>query len=66
MREYNAAKTPNAREWLALSEVERIDLIIEAHQDEDLEEDALMAHAGIHAAIETQLAMIADTLVPGR
>jgi hypothetical protein len=58
MREYDPQKTPNPREWLSLDEARRIALVSAYHvaHSEDCGASVRM-HAGIHAAVETQLAM---------
>ncbi len=57
MHEYNPAKTPRAQEWLALDEVTRLSLISDFHKRHGDFGESLEAHAGVHAVVETQLAM---------
>ncbi len=57
MRPYDPSKTPNAREWLALDEAERIALIRAYHERHGEFGSSLEAHAGFHCAVETQIAM---------
>jgi hypothetical protein len=64
MEVYDALKSPDPKQWLALTEAERIDLVFESHagEIEDLEEEPdeaehrLRAHASIHVVVETQIA----------
>ena len=57
MHQYNPAKSPKPSEWLALDELTRLDLISQFHEDHGEFGESMEAHAGIHAAGETQLAM---------
>ena len=57
MHQYNPGKNPKPREWLALSEITRLDLISQFHEDHGEFGESMEAHAGIHAVVETQLAM---------
>lgn len=56
MRRYTPYKKPKAREWLHLSEERRISLVEKAHQEEGYDLESLTAHAGVHVAVENQLA----------
>jgi hypothetical protein len=57
LRSYDPAKTPNSREWLALDEARRIVLITKFVQTAGEPAESIEGHAGIHAAVETQIAM---------
>ena len=57
MHQYNPAKSPKPSEWLALDELTRLDLISQFHEDHGEFGESMEAHAGIHATVETQLAM---------
>jgi hypothetical protein len=57
VKSYNPLKSPNRSEWLALSETERIELIHDHHTEQGERVDRLTAHCGIHATIETQMAL---------
>ena len=57
MHQYNPAKNPGPEEWLALDELTRLDLISQFHEDHGEFGESMDAHAGIHAVVETQLAM---------
>lgn len=57
MRSYNPSKTLNHREWLALDEGERLYLVKEFHQSHGEFGASVNAHAAIHAAVETQIAL---------
>jgi hypothetical protein len=57
MNRYDPDNGPDAAQWLALSEAERIDLATDAHRADRLDADALLLHSALHVAVETQLAM---------
>jgi hypothetical protein len=57
MREYDPLKTPEPAQWLALDEAERIELIVQHHEQDKVKVPNLRAHAAIHAVVETQIAM---------
>ncbi|MGD9171738.1 MAG: DUF1841 family protein [Candidatus Thiodiazotropha sp.] len=60
MDEYDPSIAPVSEEWLALPEDERIELVRsfhDKHEKELLEEGQREAHAGIHVAVENQIAM---------
>ena len=57
MRQYDPRKTPDPSQWLALDEAERIELVVQHHERDNVMVPNLRAHAAIHAAIETQIAM---------
>jgi len=59
MENYQPSRCPNAQEWLALDEFERVQLVREYHEDanEPLPEDAIELHASIHVVVENQIAM---------
>jgi hypothetical protein len=65
MERYNPSRAPNPKQWLALSESERLELVAEYHadaseeiqasdSDEALERNDL--HATMHVVVENQLA----------
>ncbi len=56
MRRYDANRRPNPREWLALDEIERSDIVERFHRRHGDYGESLQAHAAIHCVIETQLA----------
>ena len=58
MDTYDPERAPVAAEWLALDESERIEIVKRFHGDAGmlLGDRRDLAHAGIHAAIEVQLA----------
>lgn len=62
---YDPECTPDAAEWLALGESERIALVKRFHRDAGmlLGEQPDLLHAGIHAAIEVQLAVNDEPIV---
>ena len=53
---YDPDVAPDSVEWLALSEAERIEVIEEHHRESGIPAGNMTAHAGIDAAVETQLA----------
>jgi len=65
MERYNPSRAPNPKQWLALSESERLELVSEYHSDasEDIQDndpDEALArndlHATMHVVVENQLA----------
>ena len=62
MHPYNPAKNPEPKEWLALDEHIRLDLISQFHEDHGEFGESMELHAGIHAVVETQLAMDAPNV----
>ncbi len=57
MHQYNPAKDPKPKEWLAIDESARLDLIYEFHEEHGEFGESMETHATIHAVVETQLAM---------
>ena len=57
MRQYDPLRTPEPSSWLALDEAERIQLILQYHEREQVAVPNLRAHAAFHAIVETQVAM---------
>ncbi len=57
MEQYDPLQTPDPAEWQALDEQERIDLILEYHQNQNVELPNEILHAASHAIIENQLAL---------
>lgn len=59
MEKYQPSRCPNAQEWLALGEFERVYLVREFHVDTNasVPEDAMDLHASIHVIVENQIAM---------
>ena len=62
---YDADCAPHAEEWLALEEGERIALVQRFHRDAGtlLGKQQELVHAGIHAAVEVQLALKDEPIV---
>lgn len=54
---YSPDKTPDPKEWLALSEVERMRLARSYHEAARIKLPNVKAHAAIHAAVENQIAI---------
>lgn len=57
MDSYDPANPPPPRAWLALSEMERIDLAEEHHRDVGGFGENLRLHATVHVIVENQVAM---------
>ncbi len=57
MQEYDPKKTPNPKEWLALDEWERTNLIVDYHDSADVELPNPQLHAICHSIVENQIAM---------
>lgn len=69
MEVYDPSQPPDPRQWLALTESERVELVQEFHADalqelEDYDRDEVISrnalHATIHVVVETQLAQHID------
>lgn len=54
---YDPLQNPDPAKWQAIDESERIDLVVEYHQDSEDELPNEMVHASIHVAVENQLAL---------
>lgn len=54
---YNPHKAPKAKEWLALDEQKRIDLIAAYHKKERIPLENVTVHTSFQATIENQAAM---------
>jgi len=54
---YDPHHPPNAKEWLALPELERLDLVLDYHRRRRIQLPNDMLHAAIHVTIENQIAM---------
>jgi hypothetical protein len=57
MDEYDPFTAPDAEEWLALGEQERMDLIEDYHRRKRIRLPNLKVHAIIHAVVENQIAL---------
>lgn len=57
MKHYNPLRSPDPKEWLALDEAERIDLVRKYHRQKSIRLPNLTAHALFHVIIENQLAL---------
>ena len=53
---YNPDSAPDAREWLALPELERIRLAQNYHVSARIKVPSMKAHAAAHVAVENQIA----------
>ncbi|MFH1277327.1 MAG: hypothetical protein ABIK65_02985 [Candidatus Eisenbacteria bacterium] len=60
MTEYDPLQAPDAAEWLATDESERIGLILDFHRRARVKAPSIRTHAIVHAAVETQVAMGAE------
>jgi hypothetical protein len=65
MDRYNPEAAPDAREWLALDEGERLVLVEDYHRDAriSMPRRARRLHATIHTIVENQLALEDQTIV---
>ena len=56
---YDPSIEPDKDVWLATEESERLDAVMEFHEnnDEDLDDNMLTVHSVIHVVVENQLAM---------
>lgn len=60
MHTYNPFVEPNKEEWLAASEVDRVDAVRQFHRsahDNQFDDEALSIHCAIHVIVESQLAI---------
>ena len=57
MKRYDPNRAPDPAEWLELDEQERIVLVERFHRKVPEPAQSLKAHAIVHAAVETQLAL---------
>ncbi len=57
IKKYDPMLAPDPEEWVALSERERIDLIMQYHIKQDIDLPNNEMHSSIHAVIEYQVAM---------
>ena len=63
MLHYDPEQTPNAAEWLALGEQERIALATKFHRAARIKLPNVKMHATIHAIVENQIAEGHETVV---
>jgi hypothetical protein len=54
---YDPLKAPNAAEWLATDEQERIDLALDYHRRMGIEVPNAPVHAMLHTVVENQIAL---------
>ncbi len=54
--DYDANVAPNPRDWLSLSEDERIESVMQSHDEMETESQTRM-HAVMHVVVEGQIAM---------
>jgi hypothetical protein len=57
MDEYDPFTAPDAEEWLALGEQERMNLVEDYHRRKRIRVPNLKVHAIIHAVVENQIAL---------
>ena len=57
MQKYNPLKAPDPEEWLAMDELERIDMVMEYHRRKRIRIPGMKSHAAFHVTVETQIAM---------
>ncbi len=63
MPRYDPELAPNAREWLALGELDRIDLVEEHHRIAGIELPDVRFHSVIHVVVENQVAEGHDPVI---
>jgi hypothetical protein len=56
MRKYDPERMPDAVEWLALDEQERIALVEAYHREAKVKLPNVKMHAAVHAVVENQIA----------
>jgi hypothetical protein len=56
VKQYDPEKTPDPKEWLALDEWERTNLIVDYHDSADVELPNTKLHALFHTIVENQIA----------
>jgi hypothetical protein len=56
IREYDPLTEPHPREWLAMDEQERIDLVTAYHRPARIRLPRAHLHATIHVVVENQIA----------
>ena len=61
MKRYDRLEAPEAQEWLALDEQERIDLVLNYHRKARIRLPNAKVHAIVHAMVETQIALGDET-----
>ena len=61
MKRYDPFEAPEAQEWLALDEQERIDLVLNYHRKARIRLPNAKVHAIVHAMVETQIALGDET-----
>ena len=64
MTQYDPEKTPDPKEWLAVDEWERTNLIVAYHDSADAELPNTQLHAIFHTIVENQIVL--GEKVPGR
>jgi hypothetical protein len=57
VKTYDPSESPAPDQWLALSELERIDLVEDFHRLAGDYGESLRLHSSVHAVIENQLAL---------
>lgn len=63
MHRYDPERAPKPRAWLALDEMDRVDLVERYHRKTGVDLPDLNSHAAIHVVVENQLAMAHDPVV---
>jgi hypothetical protein len=60
---YNPLEAPDAEQWLALDEAERIQLVLDYHARARIEVPNATVHATMHVIVENQIALRDETPV---
>jgi len=63
LKEYDPLEGPDPREWLAMDEGERIQLVLDYHRRAGIEVPNEVLHAVFHAVVENQAALGEETPV---
>lgn len=63
MLRYDPGQTPNAAQWLALDEQDRIDLAANYHRVERIKLPNAKMHAIVHSIVENQIALNHEPVV---
>lgn len=57
MKRYDPLKAPDPKKWLALDEVERIELAVKYHRQAGIKLPNVRVHGTVHAMVENQAAL---------
>lgn len=63
MQKYDPMRVPDPEEWVALDDDERVDMVMEYHQEMGIELPEEYTHAPLHVVVENQNALGEETPV---